>query len=99
MNLGKALLYLGLSVYCAAFYAICHWYVRDDGRMQRAAESRWRRVRHISWKVRRGKISKEEYCDSFIRLSRRTIKWIFRPIIAVCVLALVVAAVQALVSG
>jgi hypothetical protein len=99
VNLGKALLDLGISVYCAAFYAICRWYARDDGRMRRMAESRWRWERHISWKVRRGKISKEEYFDSFVRQSRRTVKWVFTPIVGVCVLALVVAAVQALVSG
>jgi hypothetical protein len=99
VDLGRAFLDLGLGVYCAAFYAICRWYAHDDDRMRRMAESRWRWERHISRKVRRGKISKEEYFDSFIRQSRRTVTWVFGPILAVCVLGLVVAAVQALVSG
>ncbi len=99
MNVGKALLDLGVGVYCAAFYAICRWYARDDGRLRRMAESRWRWDRHISWKVRRGKISKEEHFDSFVGQCRIIVKWVFRPIIAVCVVGCVVAAVQALVSG
>jgi len=99
VNLGKALMDLGASAYGAAFYAICRWYAHDDGRLRRMAESRWRWEARISWKVRRGKISKEEYIDSFIREFRRTVKWVFRPIVAVFVLAFVVAAVIALVSG
>ncbi len=51
------------------------------------------------WKVRRGKISKEEHLDSFVRRFRIIVKWVFGPIVAVCVLACVAAAVQALVGG
>ena len=32
---------LGLGVYGLAFYAGSRWYVRDDGRLQKMAESRW----------------------------------------------------------
>jgi len=85
VNVGKALLELGIGVYCAAFYAICRWYAHDDGRLRRMAESRWRWDRHISWKVRRGKISKDEHLDSFVRRFRIIVKWVFGPIVAVCV--------------
>jgi hypothetical protein len=42
MNVGDIGVGVGLSVWGAAFYALSTWYVRDDVRMRKLAESRGR---------------------------------------------------------
>jgi hypothetical protein len=42
MNVGEVFGGLGLCAWGVAFCALARWQVRDDSRMRRMAESRWR---------------------------------------------------------
>lgn len=85
MNVGEVFEGLGLCAWGVAFYALARWQVRDDSRMRRLAESRWRLDRLFSRRLRRGEISKDEHFDSLIRTQRLVVTWVFTPAIALWV--------------
>jgi urease alpha subunit len=85
MNAGEVFEGLVLCAWGVAFYALARWQVRDDSRMRRMAESRWRLDRFFSRKLRRGEISKDEHFDSVIRTQRLVVRWAFTPVIALWV--------------
>lgn len=78
MDAGQVAQGLGLGAYGAAFYGYAYWYVQDDARLRRMAESRWWFDRHMR-KIRTGKISQEEWYTRFARGQRLIVRWVFTP--------------------
>ncbi|MEV0398849.1 hypothetical protein [Actinoallomurus sp. NPDC050550] len=82
MNVEDVVVGLGLDLYGIAFCAACRWYVRDDGRMKRMAESRWWLDRRVVRRVRRGEITRDEWFARFIRQQRALVSWGVTSVIA-----------------
>lgn len=99
MILGQVLEGMGLGAYGLAFYAGCRWYVHDDARMRRMAESRRRWDRLTNGKLRRGQISQEEWFDRFARGQRTIVKWAFTPFILLWLAICVATTIHGLISG
>jgi hypothetical protein len=89
---------VGLGAYGVAFYAVSRWYTRDDERLQKMAQSRWRWDRFTTPKLRRGEISKEEWFDRFARSQRAIVKWGFTPIIILWLVLCLATTIHGLVS-
>jgi len=85
MDIGRVVEGAGLAAWGVGFYGLARRQVRDDRRMRRLAESRWRWNRRLKRRLRRGEISKDEYFDSFIKGQKFIVKWVFTPFIAVFV--------------
>jgi hypothetical protein len=98
VNVGQVVTGLGLGAYGIAFYVGCRWYVRDDERMRRAAESRWWLDRRVIGKVRDGKMTQEEWFARFTRDQRALVKWAFTPITALWIVLCAVMVVRGLRS-
>jgi hypothetical protein len=80
LNVGQVLVGLGMDACGIAFFGGCLWYVRDNGRMSRLAESRWWYDRRVVRKVRLGAMTKDEWFERFIRRQRALVMWGFTPI-------------------
>ena len=89
---------MGLGVYGVAFYAGIRWYVRDDERLQKMAESRWRWDRFTNRKLRRGEISQAEWFGRFAQGQRAIVKWVFTPVIVLWLGICVVTSIHGLIS-
>lgn len=86
MVLGQVTAGVGLGVWTAALYLFARWQGSNDSRIRRLAQSRWWLDRRTVRKVRRGEMSQEEWFSKFARTYRTTIKWVFTPVIALCLL-------------
>jgi hypothetical protein len=84
---------LGLAIFGIVSYGFCLWYVRDDGRMRRMAESRWWLDRRTVRKLRTGEMSRDQWFARWARGQRAIVKWAFTPFfalwIALCVATVV----------
>jgi hypothetical protein len=98
MILGQVLEGLGLGAYGVAFYVGSRWYVQDDERLRKMAESRWRWDRLTNGKLRRGEISQEEWFDRFARSQRAIVKWTFTPITVLWLAICMATAIHGLIS-
>lgn len=96
MNVGEVVTGLGLAGYGVGWYALCRWYVRDDGRMRRMAESRWSFDRRFVRKVRKGRMTQDEWFASFIRNQRGLVKWVFTPFTVLWLIICIVQVVHGL---
>lgn len=81
MDLGQVLQEMGLGAFGLAFYLGCRWYVQDDGRLRRMAESRWWFDRRFERQVRSGEMGQEEWFQRFASGQRLIVKWAFTPFI------------------
>jgi hypothetical protein len=84
MDVGQLAVGVGMGLYGAAFFGFVEWHSRDDRRMRRMAESRWRFDRLLVRKGRRGRVMDEQWCEQWIRDQRRIVKWLFRPFAVLC---------------
>lgn len=98
MVLGQVVGGVALAAWSTGLYLLARWQVSSDGRMRRLAQSRWWLDRRTVRKVRRGEMSQEEWFAKFIKTYRMTVKWIFTPALALCLLASVVLVVRGITS-
>jgi hypothetical protein len=82
VNAGQVATGAGLAVFGAAFIFAARLYVAHDGLMRRTAASRLRIERHLNWRLRRGRITEDEWSDRFIHGQRALVKWAFTPFMA-----------------
>jgi hypothetical protein len=96
VNVGDVATGLGLAAYGIGFYAGCRWYVRDDGRMRRLAECRWWLDRWRVRKVRKGRMTRDQWFARFTRQQRGLVKWGFTPVTVLWLIACAMKVVQGL---
>jgi len=77
VNSGHIAVGLGLALYGAAFLAACWWYVGDDDRLRRLAETRWWFDRRFEGRVRRGQVSRDEWFVELARSQRFVVRRVF----------------------
>jgi hypothetical protein len=88
----------GLGAYGIAFYAMSRWYARDDERLRKAAQRRWRWDRLTTRRLRQGRISQEEWFHRFARRQRAIVRWGFTPFIILWLVLCMATAIHGLVS-
>lgn len=98
MVLGQVAGGVGLGVLSTGLYLFARWQGSDDNRARRLAQSRWWLDRRTVRKVRRGKMSQEEWFSKYVRNYRATIKWVFTPVIALLLLLSVALIVHGITS-
>jgi hypothetical protein len=99
MDSGQVLEGLGLGAYGVAFYAFVTWYVRDEARLRRMAQSRWRFDRRFERRLRTGQMTREEWFDRWCRSQRLLVKWIVTPFIVLWLGLAALTAVRGLLAG
>jgi hypothetical protein len=82
VDVGQVATGLGLMAYGTAFYAGSRWYVRDDGRLRRMAESRWWLDRRVRSRIRHGEVTQQEWFAVLARRQRAFVKWALTIIMA-----------------
>jgi hypothetical protein len=78
MDAGQVAQGLGLGAYGATFYGLAYWYVQDDARLRRMAESRWWVDRHMR-KIRTGEMSQAQWYARFARGQRLIVRRFLTP--------------------
>ena len=99
MVLGQVAAGVGVAAWSTGFYIFARWQGSNDSRMRRMAQSRWWLDRRTVRKVRRGKMSQEEWFSKYAKTYRATVKWVFTPAIALILLLSVVLIVHGLTSS
>jgi hypothetical protein len=79
MDSGQVLQGVGLGAFGLAFYLSSRWFVADNARLRRMAESRWRFDRRSESRVRSGEMTQEEWFERFDAGQRLIVKWAFTP--------------------